>query len=109
MLRNFNGCARKLWLRLRHQAGGVMRKVAAIVLLFAACSAPTIVNADGMDVKHRTHFARGCAFAGRIFSEGEFCALECHFTSCITQTCHRGRWVIPPATCPAGFGCPQFC
>jgi len=86
-----------------------MRKVAAIVLLIAACSAPTIVNADGMDVKHRAHFARGCAFAGRIYGDGEFCALECHFASCVTQTCHRGRWVIPPATCPAGFGCPQFC
>jgi hypothetical protein len=86
-----------------------MRKVAAIVLLLAACSAPTIVNADGMDARHRAHFGRGCAFAGRIYREGEFCALQCHFTSCITQTCHRGRWVIPPATCPAGFGCPQFC
>lgn len=86
-----------------------MRKVAAIVLLIAACSTPYAVNAADLVVKHRAYFARGCAFAGRIYGEGEFCALECHFASCITQTCHHGRWVIPPATCPAGFGCPQFC
>jgi hypothetical protein len=86
-----------------------MRKVAAIVLLLAACCAPHVVNADGMDVRHRAHVGRGCAFAGRLYSEGQFCALACHFASCMTQTCHHGHWVIPPATCPAGFGCPQFC
>jgi len=85
-----------------------MRKVAAIVLLIAACS-PNVVNADGMEAKHRVHIARGCGFGGRIYADGEFCALQCRFASCTTQTCHHGRWVIPPATCPAGFGCPQFC
>jgi hypothetical protein len=87
-----------------------MRKIAAVALLIAATVVPTVVNADGMEVRHhRYHFGRGCSFAGRVYADGEFCALECHFASCITQTCHRGRWVIPPATCPAGFGCPQFC
>jgi hypothetical protein len=88
-----------------------MRKIAAMVLLIAACAAPSVVNADGMAVRHRAHahFARGCGFGGRIYHDGQFCTLECRFASCITQTCHHGRWVIPPATCPAGFGCSQFC
>ncbi len=86
-----------------------MRKIAAIVLLIAACSAPNVVNADGMEVRHRAHYGHGCGFGGRFYRDGEFCTLECRFASCITQTCHRGRWVIPPATCPAGWGCSQFC
>jgi hypothetical protein len=86
-----------------------MRKIAAIVLLIAACSAPNVVNADGMEVRHRAHYGHGCGFGGRFYRDGEFCTLECRFASCITQTCHRGRWVIPPATCPAGWGCSQSC
>ena len=86
-----------------------MRKVAAIVLLLAACSAPNVVNADGVEGRHRSHVARGCEFAGRTYHEGEFCALPCTDFWCATQTCHHGRWVIPPASCRAGFGCPQFC
>ena len=86
-----------------------MRRIAAVVLLIAAWTVPHAVKADGMEVKHRAHFARGCAFGGRAYGEGQFCTLACRFASCITQTCHHGRWVIPPATCPRGFGCSQFC
>jgi hypothetical protein len=86
-----------------------MRKIAATALLIAACAAPTVVSADGMAVKHWRHVGRGCGFSGRFYGDGQFCMLACRFASCITQTCHHGRWVIPPATCPAGFGCPQFC
>ena len=35
---------------------------AAIVLLIAACSAPNVVNADGMEVRHRAHYGHGCGF-----------------------------------------------
>jgi hypothetical protein len=86
-----------------------MRKIAAIALLIAAWAAPSVVNADGMEVKHWRHIGRGCGFDGRIYHEGQFCTLACRFASCITQTCHHGHWVIPPATCPAGFGCSEFC
>ena len=54
-----------------------MRKIAAIVLLLAACVAPNLVNADGMEVRHWRHIGRGCGFAGRFYRDGEFCTLDC--------------------------------
>jgi hypothetical protein len=86
-----------------------MRKIAAVVLLIAACAAPSVVNADGMEARHRAHYGHGCGFGGHFYRNGEFCTLECRFASCLTQTCHHGRWVIPPATCPRGWGCSRFC
>ena len=89
-----------------------MRKIAAVVLLIAAtaAAAPSAVNADGMEIRHRHHhFGRGCGFGGRLYGDGQFCTLACRFASCITQTCHHGHWVIPPATCARGYGCSQFC
>ena len=86
-----------------------MGRIAVIALLIAVCFGPSVVNADGIRAKHRGHSARGCVSSGRIYGEGEFCTLACRFASCITQTCHRGRWVIPPATCSADFGCSQSC
>jgi hypothetical protein len=52
--------------------------------------------------------SRADAVLAAAYHDGQFCALACRFASCMTQTCHHGRWIIPPATCPAGYGCPQF-
>ena len=85
-----------------------MRKIAAIVLLIAAYRTECGQRRRN-GIRHRAHYGHGCGFGGRFYRDGEFCTLECRFASCISQTCHRGRWVIPPATCPAGWGCSQFC
>ncbi len=85
-----------------------MRKIAATLLLIAVCFGPSAASAGAMS-KHKHFFARGCAFEGRAYGDGEFCSLACKGATCITQTCHDGRWVIPPATCTPGFGCPRFC
>jgi hypothetical protein len=85
-----------------------MRKTVATLLLIAACLGPSVVHADGMASKH-WRVARGCGFEGRPYRDGEYCSLECALGSCTTQTCHHGRWVIPPATCPRAFGCPPYC
>lgn len=83
-----------------------MRKTAATLLLIAACFGPSMV-AEAAPGKHGP--ARGCVFQGRPYGSGEFCSLACAGGVCTTQTCHNGRWVIPPATCPRAFGCPSFC
>jgi len=92
-----------------------MRKTAAVLVLIAAGIAagfaPGLARADDMAAgyKHRHAFARGCGFEGRRYGDGQFCTLTCRGGACATQTCRNGRWVIPPATCPRGFGCPAFC
>ena len=84
-----------------------MRKAVAALLLIAACLGPSM--AEAAKYKHRHAVARVCSVEDRIYGEGDFCSLACKGGTCITQTCHDGRWVIPPATCAAGFGCPRFC
>jgi hypothetical protein len=84
-----------------------MRQSFAALLLIAACFEPTV--ADAAPGKHRHVIARGCAFEGRPYADGQFCSIACSGGVCATQTCHRGRWVIPTATCPRGFGCPAAC
>jgi hypothetical protein len=86
-----------------------MRKTAGTLLLIAACFGPGAADADGVVSEHRHVGAGGCAFQGRPYGDGQFCSLTCSRGACATQTCHHGRWVSPPATCPQGFGCPAFC
>jgi hypothetical protein len=88
-----------------------MRKAVAMLLLIAACFVPGIVKADGEAAHHRHRHvvARVCSFESRLYGEGEFCTIGCIRGMCGTQTCHNGHWVIPPAGCTPGFGCPRFC
>jgi hypothetical protein len=73
--------------------------------------APGMAQADDAAAqhKHKHAVARACSFAHCVYREGEFCSLACSGGACTTQTCHNGRWVIPPATCVPGFGCPRSC
>jgi len=86
-----------------------MRKIAATLLLITVCFGPNMVYADAATSKHKHFVARACEFQGRLYGEGDFCSLACRGGFCMTQTCHNGDWVIPPARCAAGFGCPRFC
>lgn len=105
-----HGSAGSLWLPWGIKPpGGFMRKIAATLLLLAVCFGPNAAGAGGAISKHKHFFTRGCAFEGRAYGEGDFCSLACKGGTCVTQTCHHGRWVIPPAACAAGFGCPRFC
>ena len=86
-----------------------MRKIAATLVLIAVCFGPNMVYADAAITKHKHFVARACEFQGRLYGDGDFCSLACRGGTCTTQTCHDGDWVIPPAKCAAGFGCPRFC
>jgi hypothetical protein len=81
----------------------------ATLVLIAVCFEPNMVYADATITKHKHFVARACEFKGRLYGEGDFRSLACRGGSCTTQTCHDGDWVIPPAKCAAGFGCPRFC
>jgi len=88
-----------------------MRKAVAVLLLLAAGLAPGMVTADAEAAHHRHRHvaARVCSFEDRVYGEGQFCTIGCIGGICGTQTCHHGRWVIPPAGCPRFFGCPRSC
>jgi hypothetical protein len=86
-----------------------MRSAVAALLLIGVCCAATRADADGIAAR-RGHWAgRVCRFEGLLYREGQFCSLNCEFALCTMQVCHGGRWVIEPAACRAGFGCPRAC
>ncbi len=86
-----------------------MRKIAATLLLIAICFGPNMVYADAAISKHKHFVALAYEFQDRLYGEGDFSSLECRGGYCTTQTCHNGRWVVPPLRCAAGFGCPRYC